>query len=187
MSDEYLQAMYDDFEKAVGAFKRDLATIRTGRASPALIEGVVVNVSSYGAVMPLNQLSSISAPDARLLVVNPWDKGTIGDIEKAIQSSGLGLNPSNDGQIVRVPIPALTTERRKEMVKLVGKMTEEGRVRARGVRRDYNELFKSLEADKEITQDDLKRYLEQVQKSTDENIKKIEELAAAKEKEVLEV
>jgi ribosome recycling factor len=178
--------MNDDFEKVVDAFKKELTSVRTGRASPALIESLQVNVASYGAQMPLNQLSSISAPDARLLVVNPWDKGTLNDIEKAIKASGLGFNPSNDGQLIRVPIPALTSERRKEMVRLVGRMTEESRVRARAVRRDYNELFKSLEADKDITQDDLKRYLDQVQKTTDEIIKKVEDLALIKEKEVLE-
>lgn len=187
MSDEYLSAMNDDFSKVVDAFKRELASIRTGRASPALIEHLQVEVKSYGTAMPLNQLGSVSAPDARLLVVNPWDKGTLRDIKEAIANAGIGLNPSDDGQVIRVPIPALTTERRKEMVKQVGKMTEEARVKARGVRRDYNELFKGLLDDKEITEDDLKRTLEKVQKSTDEIVKKLEDLAAAKEKEVLEV
>ena len=187
MSDEYLDAMNEDFGKTVDAFQKELTSIRTGRASPQLIEGVAVNVATYGAVMPLNQLATISAPDARLLVVNPWDKGTISDIEKGIMSSGLGLNPSNDGQIIRVPIPALTGDRRKEMVKQVGKLTEEYRVRARGVRREYNDIFKDLEASKDIGQDDLKRVLDLVQKATDEAIRKLDEQAAAKEKEVLEV
>ena len=187
MSDEYLDAMRDDFDNAMDLFKRELNTIRTGRASPTLIEHLHIEVSSYGASMPLNQLCSISAPDARMLVVNAWDKGTLKDIEKGIRDAGLGLNPSNDGQILRVPIPALTTERRRDMVKQVGKMTEDGRVRVRGVRREYNEIFKDLESSKDITQDDLKRMLEVVQKSTDEVVKKIEELASAKEKEVLEV
>ena len=186
MSSEYIQAMVEDFEKVTAAFKRELGTLRTGRASPALIEGISVNVSSYGAAMPLKQLASISAPDARLLVVNPWDKGTMSDIEKAIQSSGLGLNPGNDGQIIRVPIPALTTERRRELVKLAGKMTEEAKIKARGVRREYNELFKELQDGKDITEDELKRYLEQVQKTTDEEVAKLDALAAAKEKEVLD-
>lgn len=186
MSDEYIQSMVDDFDKVVAAFKRELGTLRTGRATPALIEGIQVNVASYGSAMPLKQLASISAPDARLLVVNPWDKGTMSDIEKAIQSSGLGLNPGNDGQIIRVPIPALTTERRKDLVKMAGKMTEESRVKARGVRREYNELFKELQDSKDITEDDLKRYLEQVQKTTDEVVSKLEAMATAKEKEVLE-
>ena len=187
MTDEYLSSMHEDFGKVLDAFKREMATIRTGRASPALLESVTVNVSSYGAVMPLNQLASIAAPDARLLVLNPWDKGTIADIERGIQTAGLGLNPSNDGQVVRVPIPALTGERRKEMIKLVGKLLEDGRVKARGVRRDYNEIFKDLESGKDITQDDLKSVLEKVQKATDDYIKKLEDVAAAKEKEVSEV
>lgn len=187
MVDEYISSMTDDFGKVVDAFKRELSSIRTGRASPALIEHLSVEVKSYGASMPLNQLGSVSAPDARLLVVNPWDKGTLRDIKEAIANAGIGLNPSDDGQIIRVPIPALTSERRKEMVKQVGKMTEEARVRARGVRRDYNELFKGLLDDKEITEDELKRTLERVQKATDENIRRLEELAEAKEKEVLEV
>lgn len=187
MVDEYISSMGDDFGKVLEAFKRELASIRTGRASPALIEHISVEVKSYGASMPLNQLGSVSAPDARLLVVNPWDKGTLRDIKEAIANAGIGLNPSDDGQIIRVPIPALTSERRKEMVKQVGKMTEEARIKARGVRRDYNELFKGLLDDKEITEDELKRTLERVQKSTDENIRRLEELAEAKEKEVLEV
>src|SRR5689334_2860737 len=124
MSDEYISAMDEDFVKSLDLFKRDLATIRTGRATPALIEHLQVEVSSYGASMPLNQLASISAPDARLLVVNAWDKGTMKDIEKGIRDANLGLNPSNDGQVIRVPIPALTTERRKDLVKSLGKMTE---------------------------------------------------------------
>ena len=185
--DEYLQSMEEDFEKVLAAMQQSMSTVRTGRASPALIESVQVNVASYGAVMPLNQLASISAPDARLLVVNPWDKGTIGDIEKAIMAAGLGLNPSNDGQVVRVPIPPLTGERRQDLVKSVKKMTEDCRIRARAVRRDYNDLFKGLETDREITQDQLDRVLVKVQSATDDCIKKLDEMAAAKEKEVLEV
>lgn len=187
MSDEYLESLEDDFTKNLDAFKRDLATIRTGRATPALIEHLTIEVASYGTGMPLKQLASISAPDARLLVVNAWDKTTMKDIEKGIRDANLGLNPSNDGQVIRVPIPALTMERRKDMVKQLGKMTEEARVRARGVRREYNELFKGLFDDKDITEDDLDRLLEKVQKATDAAIKKLDDLAAAKEKEVLEV
>jgi ribosome recycling factor len=187
MSDEYLAAMHDDFEKAVASLKRELSSVRTGRASPQLIEGVQVAVQSYGATMPLNQLASISCPDARLLVVNPWDKGTIGDIEKGIMAAGLGLNPSNDGQVVRVPIPALTGERRQALVKTVRGMAEDARVRARAVRREYNDLFKGLEADKELSQDDLKKMLDRVQAATDEAVKTIDTISADKEKEVLEV
>jgi ribosome recycling factor len=186
MSDEYLNAMRDDFGKVTAAFKRELTTIRTGRASPQILENVQVLVASYGATMPLNQLASIQAPDARLLVLNPWDKSTIADIERGITMANLGLNPSNDGQIVRVPIPPLTQERRKEMVRNVGRLTEEARVRARGVRRDYLDIFKELEAEKEISEDDLKRYQEKVQTATDASVKELETLAAEKEREVLD-
>lgn len=186
MSDEYLNAMRDDFGKVTAAFKRELTTIRTGRASPQILENVQVLVASYGATMPLNQLASIQAPDARLLVLNPWDKSTIPDIERGIAMANLGLNPSNDGQIVRVPIPPLTQERRKEMVRNVGRLTEEARVRARGVRRDYLDIFKELETEKEISEDDLKRYQEKVQTATDACVKELESLAADKEREVLD-
>lgn len=187
MTEPILQDMNGEFTKVQDWLKREMTSLRTGRASPALVENVNVAVSSYGASMPLNQLATITAPDARMLVVNPWDKGTLQDIERAIQASGLGLNPSNDGQIIRVPIPALTGERRKEMVKSLGKMLEEARVRARSVRRDTNDLLKMMETDKDITEDELKRALEKVQKATDEAIKQLEALAAVKEKEVLEV
>jgi ribosome recycling factor len=180
MSDEYLSAMRDDFKKVTDDFKRDLATIRTGRATPQLLDAVQVQVQSYGATMPLNQLASIS-------VVNPWDKGTLADIEKAIQSSGLGFNPMSDGQIIRVPIPALTGERRQEMVKSVKKLLEDHRVAARHVRREYNELFKDLKNSRDITEDELKTNLEIVQKATDDAITALEKIGADKEKEVLEV
>ena len=184
---EYLDSLKDDMVKSVDSFKRDLATVRTGRASPQLLDGVTVQVASYGANMPLNQLATVTAPDPRLLVVNPWDKSTLGDIEKAIAAAGLGLNPNNDGTIIRVPIPALTGERRKEMVKQVGRMTEDARIRVRRVRKEYNDLFKELESDKEITEDDLRRALDLVQKSTDKNVVRVEEIAESKQKEVMEV
>ena len=187
MSSEYLDAMEDDFSKVLDGIKKDLSTIRTGRASPQLLDGVQVKVSAYGASMPLNQLASVSVPEARMLIVNPWDKGTLGDIEKAIMVSGLGLNPSSDGQIIRVPIPALTGERRKDLVRSVGKMTEDARIRARGVRKEYNDLFKQEENDKEITEDEMHRFLEKVQDATNKTIKQVESIAADKEKEVQEV
>ena len=120
MSEEYLDGMQDEFNAVIAHFERGLVSIRTGRASPQMLENVKVHVASYGAQMPLNQLASISAPDARLLVLNPWDKSTISDIEKGIVAAGLGLNPSSDGQIVRVPIPALTADRRQDLIKKVG-------------------------------------------------------------------
>ncbi len=186
MTNEYLDAMADDFDKVEAALVRELTSVRTGRASPQILENLHVDVASYGAKMPINQLATITAPDARLLVLNPWDKGTIPDIEKGIAVSGLNLNPSNDGQIIRVPIPALTGERRKQLVKQVGQMLEAGKVRARSVRREYNDIFKELEASKEISEDDLRRLLDQVQKSTDASVAKLETLASEKEKEVLD-
>ncbi|MEC8192044.1 MAG: ribosome recycling factor [Myxococcota bacterium] len=187
MTDEYLDAMADDFEKVIGHLKKELATIRTGRATPQLLENINVTVASYGSSMPLNQLASITAPDARMLVVNAWDKSTLADIERAIQSARLGLNPSNDGQIIRVPVPALTGERRQELVKKCGAFCEEARIRGRSVRKEYNDAFKAMENDKEITEDELKRLMELVQKATDANMASLSEIAEAKEKEVLDV
>lgn len=187
MTDEYLEAMSDDFEKVIAHLKKELATIRTGRATPQLLENINVTVAAYGSSMPLNQLASITAPDARMLVVNAWDKSTLADIERAIQSARLGLNPSNDGQIIRVPVPALTGDRRQELVKKCGAFCEEARIRGRSVRKEYNDAFKGMENDKEITEDDLKRLLEVVQKATDENMSLLSDIAATKEKEVLDV
>ena len=187
MVNEYLDAMKDDMKSAIEHLKKELATLRTGRASPALLDGVTVHVSSYGATMPINQLATVSAPDARLLVVSPWDKTTLPDVEKAIGTAGLGLNPSNDGQIIRVPIPALTGERRGELCKLARKYGEDHKIRIRGVRREYNDMFKSLESDKEISEDELDRLLKQVQKSTDDHGAQVDALVAAREKEIQEV
>lgn len=187
MSDEYLGAMRDDFENVIASLKRELSTIRTGRATPQLLDTVSVVVQAYGSSMPLNQLATVSAPDARMLLVNPWDKGTLGDIERAIMNSEIDLNPSSDGHVIRVPVPSLTGERRKELVKRVGKMCEDARIRGRGVRKEYNDLFKELEAGKEINQDDLKKYQADVQVATDANMQDLSDVAAAKEKEVLDV
>lgn len=187
MSDDYLDGMDADFGKVISGFERELTAVRTGRATPQLLDGVTVHVAAYGSAMPLNQLASVSAPDARLLVVNPWDKGTIPDIEKGIASAGLGLNPSNDGQVIRVPIPALTGERRQELVRTVRKMAEDARIRARHVRRDYNDMVKDLEAESEISEDERKSLMKRIQEATDACIARIDSIAAAKEKEVLEV
>ena len=187
MTDEYLDAMAEDFKKALAAFEKDLGSVRTGQASPQILDSVQVHVASYGSSMPLKQLAKISAPDARMLTVNPWDKGTIKDIEKAILSSGLGLNPSSDGQLIRLPIPPLTGERRQQLVRLVRKMAENSRVRIRQIRREYNDIFKEMESDKDISQDELKRLLEVVQSGTNGAVKKLDGIAAVKEQEVLEV
>lgn len=187
MVNEYLSAMKDDMGAVIEHLKKELATLRTGRASPALLDGITVHVSSYGATMPINQLATVSAPDARLLVVAPWDKSTLPDVEKAIGAAGLGLNPSNDGQIIRVPIPALTGDRRGELGRLARKYGEDHKIRLRGIRREYNDMFKSLETDKEVSEDELERLLKLVQKSTDEYGALVDANVAAREKEIQEV
>jgi ribosome recycling factor len=185
--DEYLEALDADMAGALDALTKELGKVRTGRATPKLLEGVVVNVQSYGATMPIHQLATIQAPDARLIVVTPWDKGTAADIERAIQAAGLGLNPQSDGQILRVPVPPLTQDRRKDLVKIVRKAGEDAKVRLRNVRREYNDIFKTGEKDGDITEDDCRRLLEKVQTSTDQAVAKVDVLVAKKEEEVLEV
>src|SRR5262245_4947749 len=172
---------------ALDALGKELGKVRTGRATPKLVEGVVVPVQSYGTTMPIHQLATIQAPDARLLVVTPWDKGTAADIEKAILAAGLGLNPQSDGQLIRVPVPPLTQDRRKDLVKIVHKAGEDAKVRLRNVRREYNDIFKTGEKDGDITEDDCRRLLEKVQVSTDKAVAKVDTLVAKKEEEVLEV
>lgn len=185
--EEYLEAMAEEMNTALEHLKRELGSVRTGRASPKLVENVQVNVHSYGAVMPINQLATIQAPDARLITILPWDKGTLSDIEKGIIAAGLGLNPSNDGQIIRVPVPPLTKERRQDIVKQVRKYGEESKVRLRQIRREYNDTFKEAEKDGEVSEDDGRRLLTKVQDATDKAVKAVEDLVAAKEAEVLEV
>jgi len=183
---EYFEALDEEMAGAIDAFGKQLTAVRTGRASPQLLDSVSVEVASYGAAMPLNQLATVTAPDARLLVVNPWNKGTLSDVERAIASAGLGLNPSNDGNVVHVPIPALTGERREELVKQVRRYAEESRVRVRRIRREYLDLFKSLEDDGEITEDDLRRAQGRVQQSTDDAVSKVDTVCTDKESEVLD-
>jgi len=185
--EEYLDAMMDDMKAALAALEGHLKTVRTGRATPQLLENVQVTVASYGATMPINQLATISAPDARMLMVSPWDKTTIPDIEKGILAAGLGLNPANDGQIIRVPIPALTGERRRDLGKLVRKYGEDGKVRVRAVRKEYNDLFKGMESDKDISEDDLGRVLKKVQDATNGTVKSIDVMVDAKEREIQDV
>jgi ribosome recycling factor len=185
--EEYLEALDEDMVSALEQLTRDLLKVRTGRASPKLVDNVQVTVQSYGAVMPLNQLATVQAPDARLLVVTPWDKTTIADIERSIVAAGLGLNPSNDGQVVRLPIPPLTKDRRQVLVRDVRKSGEESKVRVRQVRREYNEIFKTAEKDGDVSEDELRRYLKVVQESTDGYILKVESVILEKEAEVLEV
>ena len=172
-------------EGAVHALNTEFASVRTGRASTALLDRITVD--AYGTRTPLNQLATIHAPEARLLTVQPFDRTILPAVEKAIQESDLGLTPNNDGQIIRLPVPQLTEERRKEMVRLVHKMAEEGRVAVRNVRRDVLNELKRAEKDGELSRDELKGAQDQVQKLTDAEVKAIDELMARKEAEILEV
>ena len=168
---------------AVDALKHDLAGLRTGRASTALLDPV--NVEVYGATMPLNQIATVSTPEARLLSVQVWDRSNVQPVEKAIRSAGLGLNPITDGQMIRLPIPELTEERRKELAKLVGQYAEKARIAVRNVRRDGMDHLKQDEKKHDISEDERKRLEQEVQKLTDDTIKDIDEKSAAKEKEIL--
>jgi ribosome recycling factor len=172
--------------KSVESMKKEFAKIRTGKATVSLLDGV--RVDAYGTLVPLRQVANISVPEARLLVVQPWDKKMLGAIEKSIQAADLGLNPSNDGHLIRVPIPPLTEERRKELVRYVHKLAEEGRVAVRNVRRDVNEILKERHKEGQISEDDFRRAHDKtVQDLTAEYIKEVDHVLAAKEKELMEV
>ncbi len=172
-------------EKAVDDFRKEMAAVRTGRASVHMLDGV--QVEYYGSAMPLNQIAQVHAPEAQLITVQPFDPTSLGAIEKAIRSADLGLNPMNDGKMIRVPVPPLTEERRREMVKHLHKVLEEHRTAVRNIRRDGNDALKKILRDKKITEDDERRALEEIQRLTDDEIKKMEELSKAKEKEVMTV
>ena len=172
-------------EKSVDALKKELARIRTGRASTTLLDEV--RIDYYGTPTPLNQVGTLTVPEPRLITIQPWEKNLIPEIEKAILKSDLGLNPSSDGILVRIAIPPLTEERRKEMVKLTKRVGEDAKIAIRNVRRDANESLKKLEKDKEISEDELKRGEKEIQDLTDGYVKKIDEIVAAKEKEVMEI
>ena len=172
-------------DKAVDDFRKALIGTRTGRASVHMLDGVTVE--AYGSQMPLNQVATVHSPEPQLITVQPYDPSQLGSIEKAIRSAELGLNPMNDGKIIRVPIPPLTEERRKEMVKHLHKVLEEHRTAVRNIRRDGNEAIKKALKDKKITEDENKRSTDEIQKLTDTEIKKMEEMCAAKEKEVMEI
>ena len=171
--------------KAMDALKRDLGTIRTGRASPSLVERLTVEY--YGTQTPLNQMAGISVPEPRLLVIQPWDRGSIGVIEKAIQKSELGLNPTNDGQVIRIGVPALTEERRKQLVKLVHNHVEEGKVAVRNIRRDAVHQIRELMSEKLISEDDERRGEQQTDELTKRFVEEADKIGKAKEQEVLEV
>ena len=185
MVDEIFEDMNDRMGKSAEALKREYSRLRTGRASISLLDGI--RVSYYDTPTPLNQMASLAVPEPRLIVIQPWDKTAIEDIEKAILKSELGLTPINDGKVIRISIPSLTEERRKELVKVARKMSEDNKVAIRNIRRDANEMLKDLKKEKEITEDDLYRSQEEVQKATDQFISQVDELCAAKEKEILEI
>jgi len=172
-------------EKAVEDFRKDLAGIRTGRANTTLLDSV--RVDYHGTPMPINQLGTLNVPDPATIVISPWDPGAVPLIDKAIRMTDLGLNPTNDGKVVRVPIPALTEERRKDLVKHIHKVLENHRTAVRNIRRDIKEAVEKLEKDKKISEDEKKRSLDELEKLTHSETKKIEDLSATKEKEVLEI
>jgi ribosome recycling factor len=185
MPKQVIASTKDRMSKAIQAYSRELASIRAGRASASLLDRITVDY--YGAPTPVNQMAGITTPEARLLVIQPYDKSILGDIERAILKSDLGLNPTNDGSIIRIAIPQLTEERRKELVKVVKKESEEAKVAIRNIRRDGNDDLKKLEKNGEITEDALRGYSDDIQKLTDEFIQKIDQLTKDKEKEILEV
>jgi ribosome recycling factor len=175
----------DGMKKAVDSFKRDLQKIRTGRANASMLDGIKVDY--YGTPTPVNQVATVQVVDARLITVKPWEKNMIAVIDKAIRASDLGINPVADSELVRLPIPPLTQERRKELAKVVGKQTEEARVAVRSARRDAMDMIKDAEKDKQITEDERKKGETKVQELTDKYIASIEDIAKAKEKEIMEL
>lgn len=185
MINQIITDLSERMEKAIQSLRRDLATIRTGRANATLLD--TISVEYYGVVTPLNQVANISTPDVRTLSIQPWDKSTLGEIEKAILRSDLGLTPSNDGTLIRLNIPMLTEDRRKELTKIAKRMGEDAKVAVRNIRRDVNEDLKRQEKDKLVSEDDSHRMLEEIQKSTDKFVLVIDEVVAHKEKEIMEV
>jgi ribosome recycling factor len=185
MVDDVLKELEGSLTKAIETFKKDMTKIRTGRANVAILDGV--RVDYYGTPTPLNQVAAMAVPDARLITVKPWEKSLIPEIEKSIRAAQLGLNPTSDGEIVRVPMPALTEERRKDLVKVLRKMGEEAKVALRGARRDGNEMLKELLKDKTIGEDEEKAGLKKVQDATDKAVAQIDGLLGKKEAEIMEV
>lgn len=185
MPKEVVREAKEKMEKALQTLKRELASLRAGRASPALLEKVVVDY--YGTPTPINQVAGITIPEARLIVVQPWDKSILHAIEKAIQKSDLGLSPTNDGSVIRIPIPPLTEDRRVELTKLVRKYGEEAKVAVRNIRRDANDAFKKKEKEGLISEDENRRYQTEVQELTDQFAKRVDETVKQKENEIMEI
>jgi ribosome recycling factor len=185
MVNDVVKDLEGSFAKAIESFKKELAKVRTGRANVSLLDGIKVDY--YGTLTPLNQVATLNVPDPRMITIKPWEKSLVPGIERAIkQRTELGLNPISDGDLVRLPIPPLTQERRKELVKVIKGMTEDAKVALRNLRRDANEMLKTLLSDGDITEDDSKGGLKRVQDSTDKHIAQIDEIAGKKEKEILE-
>ncbi len=182
---EAIAAARTRMEKAVDDFRKELASVRTGRANAAVLDHV--RVDYHGTPMPVNQLGTVTVPDATMLVISPWDPSAVALIDKAIRASDLGLNPTNDGKVVRIPIPSPTEERRKDLVKHIHRVLENHRTAVRNIRRDIKEAIDKLEKDKKISQDEQKRSLDELEKVSHAETKKIEDLSAAKEKEVMEI
>lgn len=185
MIDEVYEELNESFEAATNRLRRELAKIRTGRANPGVLENVMVDY--YGQPTPVTQAATVKVPEPRLITITPWDKGLIGAIERAINMAELGLAPNNDGSMIRLPIPALTQERRQDLAKQARKLAEDARIAVRNARRDANEMIKSLEKDKEISEDEMHRAMAKVQEQTDEASAKIEKVVEDKEAEILEV
>ena len=185
MSTDVQQVLEDKMKKSISVLKEELNTVRAGRANPAILDKIMVDY--YGSPTPLKNISNISVPDPRTLLISPFDQKSINDIEKAINIANLGINPSNDGKSIRLAIPAVTEERRKELIKVIKKYGEETKVAVRNERRDANDSLKKLEKTGEITEDDLKKSIDEVQKMTDKSIKDIDLIIADKEKEIMEV
>ncbi|MDX1624462.1 MAG: ribosome recycling factor [Gemmatimonadota bacterium] len=185
MQDPMMREIDQHMDKSVEAVRNEFNTVRTGKASPSLLD--LVKVEAYGQKMPLQQMANVSAPEPRLLVVSPYDPSQIGAIEKAILASDLGLTPSNDGKVIRIPIPPLTEERRKELVRVTHKIAEEGRIAIRNIRHDANKQIQQMESDGEISEDEMHRMLKEVQELTDEHVGQIDELLERKEQEIMEV
>jgi ribosome recycling factor len=185
MTGKLIAETEEKMKKSLQSVRRDFASLRTGKASASLLDNI--RVDYHGTIMPLNQVASISTPEARLIIIQAWDKSVVGEISKAIQKADLGLNPLAEGNIVRLPIPQLTEERRRELVKHAGKVAEEGKVAIRNIRRDANDLLKKAEKDKQISEDDFKKTQVKVQDLTDKYVSNIDELMEAKETEIMEV
>lgn len=181
---EFDQLMKDELEKVIKHFERELITIRTGRAHPSLVEDIRVSCYDGESIMRLKELASIATPEARLITITPWDKGILGDIEKAIMQSDLGVSPVNDGTIIRINLPEMSSQRREELAKILAKKLEEARIAVRNVRKEFNNLIKDSLKDKQISEDHSRRLNEHLQKNTDDYIKKCEEMAEKKKREI---